>query len=299
MSKIILLALIALLSGCSGVPYIDKTYTASSQDSRVQFLVLHYTAGDFPGSLKILTQGPVSSHYLLSADAAPTIYLLVDENRRAYHAGVSEWLGSTALNASSIGIEIVNRGFQETPEGRAWVPYPKEQIDTLLPLVKDIVKRHQIKPTHVIGHSDIAPQRKTDPGPLFPWKRLADEGLILWPEEMAVATQRTLFDAALPDIRWFQDLLASVGYRVQRHALLDDETRNVIAAFQSKYRPARFDGEPDAETAALLAVLVSQMARASVPVSFAKPIAYPADVPAASSPRATPEPALPSPAQTN
>jgi len=164
------------LAGCASVPPIDTSYTSASQDSRAQFLVLHFTSEDFVSSLKTLTQGPVSSHYLVRDDP-PTVYRLVDESRRAYHAGVSSWKGQTQLNAASIGIEIVNLGDKGTAEAPIWHDYPKAQMDVVVALVKDIVARHEIRPDRILGHSDIAPQRKTDPGPCFDWLRyLADLG---------------------------------------------------------------------------------------------------------------------------
>ena len=245
-----------LLASCASGPRIDTTYTSRSQDSRAQFLIIHYTAGGFLGSLRWLTEGPVSSHYLVN-DNPPTIYRLVDENRRAYHAGVSSWKGNTQLNASSIGIEIVNAGSTGTQEGPLWFDYPEAQIDAVVALVKKIVNDHDIKPERILAHSDIAPQRKTDPGPRFPWRRLADLGLIRWPDADQVAVRRPQFEAQLPDVEWFQRNLAQHGFAVPLHGELDKETQNVIAAFQMKYRPAIFDGIPDAETAALLDVLNS------------------------------------------
>lgn len=243
-----------LLAACAGVP-IDDSYRATGQDSRVQFLVLHYTEGDFPRALKILTEGEVSSHYLVRDDP-PTIFRLVDEDRRAWHAGLSSWQGNTQLNAASIGIEIVNRGFREELGG--WQEYPKAQMDVVVALVKEIVRRHGVRPDRIVGHSDIAPQRKVDPGPRFPWKRLADEGLIPWPEAAEVARRQALFEQRLPDVEWFQRMLVRHGYAVPTTTgELDAPTMRVIAAFQMRYRPARFDGVPDAETAALLDVLVS------------------------------------------
>lgn len=255
MRVICLAALALLLVGCASAPQIDSRYTAVGQDSRAQFIVLHYTSSDLAHSLTLLTEGEVSSHYLI-AEGPPTIYRLVDENRRAWHAGESAWNGRTWLNSSSIGIELVNRGYVEGDDGRRlWYPYSDAQIDALVVLLKDIMQRHGLKPGAIVGHSDIAPQRKVDPGPLFPWKRLADAGLVPWPDATAVAAQRAVFVRTLPDVAWFQLALELQGYRVPRHGELDEATRNVIAAFQMKYRPARFDGEPDAETAALLQVL--------------------------------------------
>jgi N-acetylmuramoyl-L-alanine amidase len=217
--------------------------------------VIHFTSTPFEPALRILTGDQVSSHYLVNDDP-PTIYRLVDERERAYHAGVSSWKGQTQLNAASIGIEIVNRGDTDPAYPGGFSPYPEAQIAVVLELVKDIVRRHQIRPERIVGHSDVAPQRKVDPGPRFPWKRLADAGLIPWPDARKVAERQPAFEQALPDVAWFQEMLARHGFEVSRHGELDTATRNVLRAFQMKYRPARYDGTPDAETAALLDVLV-------------------------------------------
>jgi N-acetylmuramoyl-L-alanine amidase len=248
-----------LLVGCGtttpgGVP-IDTRFTARGQDSRVMFLIIHYTAGSLPVSLKVLTGDEVSVHYLLSDEEPPVIYRLVDENRRAWHAGVSSWKGHAMLNSSSIGIEIVHPGFRDSAQGREYLPYPKAQIDALIPLVKDIVQRHGIRPDRILGHSDVQPQSKDDPGPTFPWQRLADEGLIPWPDAARVATMRAIFEAAPPEVDWFQDELGRYGYTVPRTGVLDEATQRVLLVFQMRYRPGNYDGLPDAETAALLRVL--------------------------------------------
>jgi N-acetylmuramoyl-L-alanine amidase len=260
-NKILLLLPACLAAGCAVGPRIDRTYTASSQDSRVQYLILHYTWGSYPSSLKVLTEGPVSSHYLVR-DNPVEIYGLVDESRRAYHAGASSWKGQTSLNAASIGIEIVNAGNRLAAEGIEWEDYPPAQIDAVIGLVKWIVARHEILADRILGHSDIAPQRKSDPGPKFPWKRLADEGLIPWPDAALVAERRPGYEAQLPGVDWFQKKLAEHGFAVPQTAELDAATQKVISAFQMKYRPARFDGVPDAETAALLDVMTSAPANA-------------------------------------
>lgn len=252
-------ALALLLSACASGPrpvHIDTRYTSENQDSRVLFLVLHYTVGSFESSLKTLsTGGEVSSHYLVRDEPVIT-YRLVDEGRRAWHAGPSHWKGHANLNPSSIGIEIVNPGRQIAADGtETYAPYPDKQIDEVIALCKEIVARHQIRPERILGHSDIQPQTKQDPGPAFPWKRLADAGLIPWPDAAQVATRQPGFEAALPPVAWFQSQLARHGFALPRHGELDVATRRVIAAFQMKYRPARYDGEPDAETAALLEVV--------------------------------------------
>jgi N-acetylmuramoyl-L-alanine amidase len=259
----------ALATGCAstttvtttpgGVP-IDTRYTSVNQDSRALFLVLHYTVADLRESIKVLTETPheVSAHYLVSDETPPVIYRLVPEDRRAWHSGPSHWRGHQMLNAGSIGIEIVHPGFRLRPDGtREYLPFPAAQIDALLPLVKDIVKRHGIRPERIVGHSDVLPQYKEDPGPTFPWQRLADEGLIAWPDAQRVAAQRVVFEAALPDVAWFQQMLTRHGFAPLTNGVLDEETRRTISAFQMRFRPAKFDGAPDAETAALLYVLVT------------------------------------------
>lgn len=243
-----------LLAGCAQQPRIDDSYTARGQSSRVQYIVLHYTSTGLARSLALLTEGEVSAHYLIG-DAPATVYRLVDEDRRAWHAGVSEWQGRTWLNASTLGIELVNQGYFEGPAGRYWQPYGEAQIEALIALLKDLVRRHQLPLDSIVGHSDIAPQRKVDPGPLFPWRRLAEAGLIRWPDAAAVAREQARFAAAPADIAWFQRRLQQLGYTTPQSGVLDQATRNVLSAFQMKYRPARHDGEPDAESAAILQVL--------------------------------------------
>jgi N-acetylmuramoyl-L-alanine amidase len=152
----------------------------------------------------------------------------------------------------------VNRGWTLGADGqRVYAPYSEAQIETLIPLIRDIVKRHQIHPDRILGHSDIAPQRKQDPGPLFPWKRLGELGIIPWPDPARVVDLEVFYAAGMPDATWFQQQLARLGFQIDVTGVFDEATRNVIAAFQMKYRPARYDGEPDPETAALLEVVNS------------------------------------------
>lgn len=254
MKALALVFSLLLLGGCAGGLSIDRQHPSANHDSRVQWVVVHYTSTDLPHSLELLTHGAVSSHYLIG-EAPATIYQLVDENRRAWHAGDSQWRGRTWLNASTIGIELVNQGYRDTPAGRIWQPYSAAQIDALIVLLKDIVQRHHLPIDSIIGHSDIAPQRKVDPGPLFPWRRLADAGLIRWPDAAQVARQQALFSQQLPAPEWFAAQLRQLGYAVPTVPQADQPLRNVLAALQMKYRPANFDGQPDAETAAILQVL--------------------------------------------
>src|SRR5690606_35770221 len=142
----------------------------SSDLFRQRYLILHYTALDEEKSVRVLTQQAVSSHYLVNNLGDREIYQLVDENKRAYHAGISAWRNDKSMNDTSIGIEIVNDGYKmDSLNQRQFFPYSEAQFKKIAALTKDIVDRYQIPPTNVLGHSDIAPVRKQDPGPLFPW----------------------------------------------------------------------------------------------------------------------------------
>jgi N-acetylmuramoyl-L-alanine amidase len=264
------LATLVLLTACAtggqrtsaGVA-IDTSQVAKGQDSRVLFLVLHYTVADLPISMKVLTQNEVSAHYLISDETPPRIFRLVDEGRRAWHSGASGWKGHRMLNASSIGIEIVHPGFKLGPDGqRIYQPFPQRQIDVLLPLMRDIVQRHQIRPERILGHGEVTPSYKEDPGPTFPWKLLADLGLTPpWPDALRVAEQRIQFEAQLPSAAWFQERLAQHGYTATPSGtpsgVWDEHTQRVLMNFQMRYRPSNHSGKPDAETAALLHVLTA------------------------------------------
>jgi N-acetylmuramoyl-L-alanine amidase len=286
---------LGLLGGCTttttpgGVP-IDIRHASRGQDSRVLFLVIHYTVADLPLAIKVLTESDVSAHYLLTDETPPRIFRLVPEERRAWHSGPSAWKGHRQLNASSIGIEIVHPGFRLGPDGERFdLPFPPAQIDALIPLVRDIVARHQIRPDRILGHGEVSPQFKQDPGPTFPWRRLSELGITPpWPDPQRVAAQRALYEppaGGLPDVPWFQEMLAQHGYAIEKTGQLDAQTRNVLTNFQMRYRPARHDGLPDAESAAILWVLANPL-----PGLQAPPAALPAPaLPAARRAAGTPE----------
>jgi len=271
----------ALVAGCAGqlidrgAYFADVSQRAASADSRIRFLVMHYTDGDEARSLAELTRGDVSAHYLvpvhpLLRDGRPVVWQLVPESQRAWHAGQSFWQGTTELNAASIGIENVNLGPRDTPQGRVWDPYPPDQQDAIIRLAKDIVARYAIPPTRVVGHSDIAPQRKTDPGPLFPWKALYDAGVGAWPDEATVTAELAGRAPDAPaDVRALQWKLARYGYDVATDGVLDERTRRVFAAFQMHFRPRDYSGTPDAQTDAIAQALLDKylpgLARESAP----------------------------------
>lgn len=253
--KALLLSVLLVLAGCAGQT-IDRSYQAQSVDSRIQYLVLHYTAADLQRSIELLTGPYVSSHYLIDGNK---VYQLADESLRAAHAGNSQWQGRTWLNASSIGIEMVHPGYLGPEHQPQWIEWDTASIERLIPLLHELRQRYQIGPNAIVGHADIAPQRKLDPGPLFPWHRLAKEGLIPWPLSKDLEQQLPLYQQELPNMAWFQQQLAELGYAIEQTGQADEQSRNVLAVFQMKYRPAQHDGQADAETAAMLWSLNRQL----------------------------------------
>ncbi|OLO07946.1 hypothetical protein BTW08_10015 [Salinicola sp. MH3R3-1] len=264
--------LLIMLAGCAGTPtsevrdgYIaDQAHPSRAYNQRIRYLILHYTDSDESRAMHTLLGPDVSSHYLVprqpaTTDTLPRIWQLVDERDRAWHAGISAWEDRTQLNDTSIGVEIVNRGPQDmSPRGRQWQPYSEAQIEAVIALAKDIVHRYQLPPTAILGHSDIAPSRKIDPGPRFPWKRLHDAGIGAWPNDADVVAYRQQFTRCAPTIRQIQQALNAYGYAIDITGELDGRTRNVLRAFQMHFRPASYSGQPDVDTAATLWALLAR-----------------------------------------
>ena len=209
----------------------------------ISMLVLHYTGMvDADAAISRLTdpEAKVSAHYLV--DEQGEVVRMVAEDKRAWHAGVARWHGIADVNSASIGIEIVNPGHEF-----GYRPFPEAQIEALIPLIAEIVERHDIAPGHVVGHSDVAPARKEDPGELFPWERLARVGLAV------PRPGRDLTDPAWSD-GGFLLALERFGYDVSDRAA-------AVRAFQRRFRPERIDGVVDGECRAiLLQVLVNPSA---------------------------------------
>ena len=229
-----------LLTSCQPITLpIDRSHTSLNQDSRIQSVIVHYTQIDDAQSLEELTrpESRVSAHYLLGS-----VFRLVPEDRRAWHAGISHWQGAQALNASSIGIEVVNLGYADADAQlplteRHWQAYTPGQIRTLALLLRQLVDRYQLPPTRLLGHSDIATGRKVDPGPRFPWQQLhAQYDLGAWPDEARVSALLAM-PGPMPSISEIQNLLIRYGYGL---------------------RPARYDGLPDRETVARLQALLEK-----------------------------------------
>lgn len=217
----------------------------------LDMLVLHYTGmEDGPRALARMCDpaAEVSAHYMVEEDGS--VHVLVDEQARAWHAGRSQWQGDEDLNSRSIGIEIVNGGHDF-----GLPPFPDVQIEAVIALCGEILGRWSIPQTRIVGHSDIAPERKEDPGERFPWERLARAGIGLWPDHQAITDQ-------LRDECGLRAVLELIGYRPGPGA---DDLSCVLRAFQRRWRPETVSGEADDETLGRVAAVADLYApRASV-----------------------------------
>ncbi len=216
----------------------------------IDTIVLHYTGMKTAREAIDRLRDPaarVSSHYVVEEDG--TVWRLVPEERRAWHAGVSFWRGHVQLNDRSVGIEIVNPGHEH-----GYREFPVLQMVAVCDLCLAILSRHPVPPRNVVAHSDIAPDRKEDPGEKFDWQGLAREGVGLWPEGVAdLGTGGAVRDAA--SLREVRAALADIGYKVAPEGGLDPALATVLRAFQRHWRPEAVTGQADAGTLArLLAV---------------------------------------------
>lgn len=271
MFKYIGILFVSLLVGCSSPSlnngyYLDNSYPSNNKSERIQYVILHYTVSDDAHSIKILTKGKVSSHYLILSEpdtkqGKPVVLQLVPERLKAWHAGDSRWLYHSGMNDISIGIEIVNPGFQGDKKGeRSWPPFNDPQIAALIPLLKDIMLRNNIPPENIIGHSDIAPLRKQDPGKAFPWQRLSQQGIGAWPDPKTVTkflAGRNVNEPA--SILRVQKALKFYGYSgIPLSGKLDTQTKKTLRAFQLHFRPRDIEGLADAETEAIALALIEK-----------------------------------------
>ena len=238
----------------------QKNFPSVAFNERIKFLVIHYTVSDYPTSVKILAKkGQVSSHYLITDQPNDTIDILVSEDKRAWHAGISSWNGTENLNDTSIGIEIVNKGFTKIKDSLLFATFPEYQIKKVAALSKNIIDRYQIDPVNVVGHSDIAPLRKQDPGPMFPWKELyTNYGIGAWYDEYDknVFLSQYISDTyPYTSPLEFQKSLRKYGYKIDLTGEWDKNTFLIVRAFQWHFRPEKADGMVDAETWAILQAL--------------------------------------------
>jgi N-acetylmuramoyl-L-alanine amidase len=221
----------------------SPNFDARPDGTDIDMLVLHYTGmRSAAAALERLCdpEARVSAHYLIDEDGA--VHRLVPEAMRAWHAGVSFWRNHTDINGRSIGIELVNPGHEF-----GYRAFPEPQMEALIGLAKGILARHPIPARNVVGHSDVAPDRKEDPGELFDWTRLARHGIGIWPEPDANAGADAM------------GMLADYGYDISAAA--------VVTAFQRHFQPHKLDGVIDDETRALLGGLLQALPEAGRSIS--------------------------------
>lgn len=263
---------------CSTQRAIDSP--SVNRSSRVDHIVIHFTGEPFAEAMRLLTERteiPVSAHYLVPEHGDPSysrrrlrVHRLVDESERAWHAGDSHWRGVEALNARSIGIELVNRSrcidmtprhVPSTPSSQrcAFEPFDPEQVALVIALLKDLLARYpRIDPEDIVGHADIAPERRADPGPLFPWQVLHAHGIGAWYDDATMVAYRRQFESRPPSLLRLQRALRAYGYGVEDTGVLDAQTGFALRAFQMHFRPSDWSGRPDAETAAILYALLEK-----------------------------------------
>jgi N-acetylmuramoyl-L-alanine amidase len=240
----------------SGIDHPSPNHDVRPDGTPVDMLVVHYTGMETGAAALERLCDPaakVSAHYLVEEDGR--VVRLVAEDRRAWHAGVAFWRGHRDVNARSIGIELVNPGHEF-----GYRDFPPVQIAALEGLTRGILARHPIPARNVVGHSDVAPTRKTDPGERFPWQDLARAGIGLWPKhssDLLPATLRLEPGDVGAAVLKVQRLLGRYGYELKPSGLLDDPTMLVLAAFQRHFRPAQVDGRLDGETIARLEAAVA------------------------------------------
>jgi N-acetylmuramoyl-L-alanine amidase len=219
-------------------------------------ILLHYTGmPDVEGAIaRLCTAGTdVSAHYIVLEDGR--IVQCVQEAKRAWHAGVASWAGEEDINSCSIGIEIVNRGHDW-----GYPEFPLRQIAAVIALCRGIMLRRNVPSHRVLGHSDVAPARKKDPGEKFPWHSLANSGVGHWVQPAPIVRGEPLkLGTISDDVRDLQQALARYGYGVPISGKYDATTMEVVAAFQRHFRPARVDGVADRSTLTTLQALLASL----------------------------------------
>jgi N-acetylmuramoyl-L-alanine amidase len=207
----------------------------------------------------------VSAHYIVLEDGR--IVQCVPEAKRAWHAGVSHWAGEDDINSCSIGIEIINRGHDW-----GYPDYPRRQIAAVIALCRGIMLRRKVPSHRVLGHSDVAPSRKKDPGEKFPWHSLANSGVGHWVQPAPIVRGEALkLGSISDDVASMQIAFARYGYSIPTHGKYDGPTMEVVTAFQRHFRPERVDGVADHSTMSTLhALLASLPEEATAPVVPAK-----------------------------
>ncbi|MBI1273713.1 MAG: N-acetylmuramoyl-L-alanine amidase [Alphaproteobacteria bacterium] len=225
----------------------SPNFDARALGKQIDYIILHYTGMEnAEAALARLTDpaAKVSAHYVVGERG--DIIQLVAEEDRAWHAGESFWRGERDINSRSVGIELVNPG-----HALGYRPFPHKQIAAARALTTDIMKRHFIEPQGVLAHSDVAPQRKEDPGELFPWREFSGAGIGVWPDITGEDRARAA-GASVADV---QAMLRAIGYDCAEDGQYDGAMRRVLLAFQRHWHPTSLTGTIEPETAARIAAL--------------------------------------------
>lgn len=275
-----------VVSGCTST---YRTTPSANFDSRIKSIVIHFTAGPYADSLSALAApGGLSAHYLIPQHNDPSyqpsklrIIRLLPDQARAWHAGVSQWQQRTNLNDTSIGIELVYEPVceQSGPLADAafganrrcsFPAFDEAQLILLKRLLNDITKRFpDIHPTAIVGHADIAPQRKNDPGPRFPWEALHNAGFGAWYDPLTFGQYQSMFAQQTPSLLWLERALQAYGYDIEPDGCWDDATSNVITAFHMHFVPELTYAKPQAASfAAIMALLARYMPAAEQTLLF-------------------------------
>jgi N-acetylmuramoyl-L-alanine amidase len=234
----------------------SANYGDRNKDRAPDMILLHYTGmPDVEGAIaKLCTAGTdVSAHYIVLEDGR--IIQCVPEAKRAWHAGEASWAGEEDINSCSIGVEIINRGHDW-----GYPDFPLRQIAAVIALCRGIMLRRKVPSHRVLGHSDVAPARKKDPGEKFPWHSLANSGVGHWVQPASIVRAETLkLGTVSNDVRDLQQALARYGYAVPISGTYDTATMEVVTAFQRHFRPIRVDGIADHSTLITLQALLESL----------------------------------------
>lgn len=274
-----LVFLSVLIASCTSTATKYEQLPSNNSNTRVKSLIMHFTAIDYEKSVRALVdKDGLSSHYLVPESNDPSypydelkILQLVDEKERAWHAGRSYWQGRTGLNDTSIGIEIVNvpkceqqqdsllKAEHGTERLCVFPDFDPKQLALVIELSKGILARNpDIEPTAVIGHSDIAPSRKNDPGPRFPWQQLYEEGIGAWYDQDTLASYWQRFSETPVTVGLLQAAFHAYGYGIAQTGVMDQQTIDVISAFQMHFLPWQVNGKNDESTSAAIFALIDK-----------------------------------------
>ncbi len=226
---------------------VSPNYNERLPGCSIEYIILHYTACDFDLSVDILTDAesdnPVSAHYLI--DEKGKVFQLLDDAHRAWHAGVSCWRDRENLNTWSLGIEMVYLGSGS---------YAQPQLNSCLQLCKSLMQKYKIPLQNILGHSDIAPDRKADPGEQFDWQGFAKQGVGVYPFTVSASVVNTAA-AKINDVAYIQKLLRDIGYKITCDGNFGNQTEQVMLAFQRHFYPEKVDGQIDVQGVARMLML--------------------------------------------